>query len=50
VTTAATPAEEESYTCDTCSTVVGADRVLVLGSSGQLARHPDCHEFGKAMH
>lgn len=45
------PVESDTeYTCETCSTPVGADRVLVLTASGQVARHPDCHEFGKAMH
>lgn len=40
---------DTEYTCETCSTTVGADRVLVLTANGQVARHPDCHEFGKPM-
>lgn len=39
----------ESYTCETCGTEVGPERVLVLTADGQIARHPDCHEFGKPM-
>lgn len=41
---------DTEYICDTCDTSVGADRVLVLTSTGQVARHPDCHEFGEARH
>lgn len=41
-------AETETYTCDLCKTEVGPERVLVLTADGQVARHPDCHEFGKA--
>jgi ribosome-binding protein aMBF1 (putative translation factor) len=40
---------EEVYACDLCGKQVTGDRVLVLTSTGQVARHPDCHEFGKAM-
>jgi DNA-directed RNA polymerase subunit RPC12/RpoP len=42
-------AETETYVCDTCGKQVGSDRVLVLTEAGQVARHPDCHAFGKAM-
>jgi hypothetical protein len=40
---------DSEYQCETCGTPVGADRVLVLTASGQVARHPDCHEFGTPM-
>jgi hypothetical protein len=38
---------EESYTCELCGKQVGAERVLLLTSQGQVARHPDCHEFDR---
>lgn len=41
---------DTEYVCQTCAMAVGADRVLVLTSTGQVFRHPDCHEFGKPMH
>jgi ribosome-binding protein aMBF1 (putative translation factor) len=44
------PAPEEVYICDLCGEQVTGDRVLVLTSTGQVGRHADCHEFGKAMH